>query len=127
MRVPFVRRLISGRSSAMSMLTLNRKTFHLSHQVSAPPALRADALRNRARLVEAAKRVFASDGDFGPEAGARAAGVGIGTLYRHFPDRNDLAAAVYEDELDRVADSAHELLNTETPAHALSHWMDRFE
>ena len=127
MGAPFVRRLLNGRISANSTLTLNRKNFHLLDQASAPPALRADALRNRARLVEAAKRVFASDGDFGPEAVARAAGVGIGTLYRHFPDRNDLAAAVYEDELDRVADSAHELLKTETPANALRQWMDRFE
>jgi AcrR family transcriptional regulator len=99
----------------------------LSSQVSVPPAPRADAVRNRARLVDAAKRVFASDGDFGPEAVARAAGVGIGTLYRHFPDRNDLAAAVYEDELGSVADSARDLLKTQRPADALRQWMDRFE
>jgi AcrR family transcriptional regulator len=92
----------------------------------AQPAQRADAARNRARIVEAAKRVFASNGDFGPEAVAREAGVGVGTLYRHFPDRNDLAAAVYEDELLRVADSAHALLEEHTPRAALRLWMDRF-
>jgi AcrR family transcriptional regulator len=88
--------------------------------------LRADALRNRARLVEAAKRVFATGGDIGPEAVAREAGVGVGTLYRHFPDRNDLAAAVYEDELLRVATSAQALLAERPPLEALRTWMDRF-
>jgi AcrR family transcriptional regulator len=91
-----------------------------------PIGQRADARRNRARIVEAAKRVFATDGDVGPEAVAREAGVGVGTLYRHFPDRNDLAAAVYEDELLLVASRASELLEVHAPAEALRLWMDRF-
>lgn len=83
-------------------------------------------MRNRERIVEAAKRVFASGGDYGPEAIAREAGVGIGTLYRHFPDRNDLASAVYDDELQSVAESAQLLLETDPPLVALRRWMDRF-
>lgn len=114
---------VNGETSVISTLTLNRKNFHLSPEHS---AVRADARRNRARLIEAAKVVFESDGDFGPEAVAREAGVGVGTLYRHFPDRNDLAAAVYEDELRKVALSAHALLGTITPREALRLWMDGF-
>jgi AcrR family transcriptional regulator len=91
-----------------------------------PPRLRADAARNRQRLIDTAKRLFAADGDAGPEAIARAAGVGVGTLYRHFPDREALAAAVYEDELDRVARAAGELLAAHPPRQALRAWMDRF-
>ncbi len=83
-------------------------------------------MRNRDRIIEAAERVFASGGDHGPEAIAREAGVGIGTLYRHFPDRNDLAAAVYDDELQAVAGSVQSLLHETTPLVALRRWMDRF-
>ncbi|GAA2086592.1 TetR family transcriptional regulator [Pseudolysinimonas kribbensis] len=88
---------------------------------------RADAVRNRARLVEAAKRVFADPArPHGPEAVAREAGVGVGTLYRHFPTAEDLAAAVYEDDLARVADAAAELAAHLAPPDALRAWMDRF-
>lgn len=104
-------------------LRLNRRNFHLQEPT---PTRRADAVRNRERIVEAAKRVFASGDDYGPEAIAREAGVGIGTLYRHFPDRNDLAAAVYDDELQSVAESAQLLLETDPPLVALRRWMDRF-
>jgi AcrR family transcriptional regulator len=57
---------------------------------------------------------------------ARMAGVGVGTLYRHFPTTEDLAAAVYEDDLDRVGDAAVELLAQFPPPEALRRWMDRF-
>jgi AcrR family transcriptional regulator len=84
-------------------------------------------VRNRARLIEAAKRVFADPSrPHGPEAVAREAGVGVGTLYRHFPTTDELAAAVYEDDLARVADSAAELAARLDPPEALRAWMDRF-
>jgi AcrR family transcriptional regulator len=90
-------------------------------------AERADAVRNRARILEAAKRVFADPAlPHGPEAVAREAGVGVGTLYRHFPTTEALAAAVYEDDLDRVADAAGELAARLAPPEALRAWMDRF-
>jgi AcrR family transcriptional regulator len=92
-----------------------------------PAPQRADAVRNRARIVEAAKRVFADpDRAHGPETVAREAGVGVGTLYRHFPTTEALAAAVYEDDLDRVADAATELARRLAPPEALRVWMDRF-
>ena len=68
-----------------------------------PTALRADAARNRERLIEAAGRVFATEGlDAGVDEIARTAGVGIGTLYRRFPTRDDLVGAVLDDTFERV-------------------------
>jgi AcrR family transcriptional regulator len=90
--------------------------------------IRADAHRNRQRLLEAASAAFtAADGTaVSLEAIARDAGVGIGTLYRHFPSREALVEAVYCTELADVAASAHELLARHPPVIALRRWMDRY-
>jgi AcrR family transcriptional regulator len=89
--------------------------------------VRADAHRNRERLVVAARRLLAEgDGKVALETIARAAGVGIGTLYRHFPTREALVEAVYRAELNRLCDSATALLAAEPPRTALRTWMDRF-
>ncbi len=94
---------------------------------STPPRLRADAQRNRDRLLEVAVRAFSQDGpDVTLEAIAREAGVGIGTLYRHFPTREALVDAAYRGELNRLCDSAGPLLAGEPPEVALRQWMDRF-
>ncbi len=88
---------------------------------------RSDAVRNRARLVEAALAEFSGAG--GPvalEAVARRAGVGIGTLYRHFPTREALVEAVYGTELDRLCDEAATLLAAHEPDAALRAWMGRY-
>jgi AcrR family transcriptional regulator len=90
----------------------------------AEPA-RSDARRNRERLLESAAAAFA-DGDTSLEAIARAAGVGIGTLYRHFPTREFLVEAVYRAELTEVSASAVDLLASHPPKEALRHWMDRY-
>lgn len=90
-------------------------------------AVRSDAQRNRRRLLKAASRAFSSGGEgVGLEAIAKDAGVGIGTLYRHFPTREALVEAVYRNELARLRDSAGELLASEPPARALRAWMDGF-
>jgi AcrR family transcriptional regulator len=90
----------------------------------APRKPRADAVRNRARVLEAAKAVF---GQGGPEASleavARRAGVGIGTLYRHFPTREALFEAVYRREVEQLVELAGELKAAAGPAEALRHWM----
>lgn len=87
---------------------------------------RSDAARNRAALVDAARSAFAAGGDqVSLETIARAAGVGIGTLYRNFPTREDLIAAVYAQELDAVI-AAAELLDGRTADAALRTWMDRY-
>jgi AcrR family transcriptional regulator len=89
--------------------------------------LRADARRNRDRLLEVAVAAFSAPGpEPALEAIARQAGVGIGTLYRHFPTREALVEAAYRSELDRLCEAARELLATRSPAQALRSWMDRF-
>ena len=90
------------------------------------PKRRADARRNRQLILDAAKRLYAAGEDAGPERIAREAGVGVGTLYRHFPNREALAAAVYDDELTLVAEAATDLLAALPPDRALRRWMDRF-
>lgn len=90
-------------------------------------ALRADAQRNRDRLLEVAVRAFSRDGpDVTLDAIAKEAGVGIGTLYRHFPTREALIDAAYRSELARLCDSATDLLRDLPPDVAMRAWMDRF-
>ncbi|HMH58691.1 MAG TPA: helix-turn-helix domain-containing protein [Galbitalea sp.] len=94
---------------------------------SATRELRADATRNRNQLLEVAIRVFVSaDTDPSMRAIAREAGVGIGTLYRHFPTRESLVDAVYHDQVTRLTVGAQELLVQFPPAEALRRWMDLF-
>jgi AcrR family transcriptional regulator len=88
---------------------------------------RADARRNRERLVDAAKAAFAEGGaEVSLEEIARRARVGIGTLYRHFPSRDAVLAAVYRREVQQMADAADRLLTSEAPAEALHEWMRLF-
>jgi AcrR family transcriptional regulator len=92
-----------------------------------PRPLRADAQRNRDRLLDTAVRAFSAEGpDVTLDAIAKDAGVGIGTLYRHFPSREALIEAAYRNELDRLCDAAAELLQTMPPDDATRTWMDRF-
>jgi AcrR family transcriptional regulator len=88
---------------------------------------RADAQRNRERLMEAATAGFT---ELGPDVSldeiARRAGVGIGTLYRHFPTRDALVAAVYRHEVDQLAEAATRLSETLKPGEALHEWMRLF-
>jgi AcrR family transcriptional regulator len=85
---------------------------------------RADALRNRERVLEAAKSVFSSDDATASlEAVARRAGVGIGTLYRHFPTREALFEAVYRREVEHLVEEAERLKADPAPADALRRWM----
>ncbi|WP_329139021.1 TetR/AcrR family transcriptional regulator [Streptomyces sp. NBC_01476] len=88
---------------------------------------RADVRRNREKLLAAARAAFtAADDRVALESIARDAGVGIGTLYRHFPTREALVEAVYAAELDDVATSAPALLAELPPDAALRAWMDRY-
>jgi AcrR family transcriptional regulator len=85
---------------------------------------RADAVRNRERVLEAAKAVFSAGGpEASLEAVARHAGVGIGTLYRHFPTREALYEAVYRREVDQLGDLADQLNDEADPVEALRHWL----
>jgi AcrR family transcriptional regulator len=92
-----------------------------------PRPLRADAQRNRDKLLEAAVRAFSEDGGGATlDAIAKGAGVGIGTLYRHFPTREALVEAAYRNELERLCAPVPELLEAVAPDEALRTWMDRF-
>jgi AcrR family transcriptional regulator len=93
----------------------------------APRRLRADAQRNTDSLLEAAKAVFATSGVDAPAKQiADLAGVGVGTLYRHFPQRSDLVKAVFEREVDACADAAPALCAAYEPGEALARWLHRF-
>lgn len=85
---------------------------------------RADAVRNRERVLSAAKAVFSAGGpEASLEAVAKKAGVGIGTLYRHFPARQDLFEAVYRREVQQLVELAEELQNAPAPVDALRRWL----
>ncbi len=91
-------------------------------------SVRADARRNRDRLLEVATAAFATaqGRPVSLESIARDAGVGIGTLYRHFPNREALVEAIYRAELAEVAAAAGQLLKRHPPQTALRSWMDRY-
>ncbi|HEY3685311.1 MAG TPA: helix-turn-helix domain-containing protein [Streptosporangiaceae bacterium] len=89
--------------------------------------MRADAARNRDTLLAAATRAFAeSESEPSMRAVARSAGVGIATLYRHFPTRESLVDAVYRDQVQRLTRGADDLLRRVPPAEAMRRWMDLF-
>jgi len=89
--------------------------------------MRADARRNYERLVEAAKVVFAQSGGDAPmEAVAKEAGVGVGTLYRHFPKRIDLVEAVYRTDVDGLVAAAEESAVELAPWAGLVNWLETF-
>lgn len=96
-------------------------------RAGAERTLRADAQRNLDTLLQAAKTVFASSGVDAPVREiAEAAGVGVGTVYRHFPQRADLVAAVFRREIDACADAAPVLAAAHDPAEALAQWLQRY-
>jgi AcrR family transcriptional regulator len=91
---------------------------------NAPRKPRADAARNRERVLEAARTVFSAGGpEASLEAVARTAGVGIGTLYRHFPTREALFESVYRREVQQLAELAERLKGEAEPVEALRQWM----
>jgi AcrR family transcriptional regulator len=92
---------------------------------SAPSrVMRADARRNYDRLLAEARSAFAAHGtDASLEDVARRAGVGIGTLYRHFPNRHALLSAVFEEAVSDLLDRSHELLHAPEPCTALVTWL----
>jgi AcrR family transcriptional regulator len=106
------------------------KTTPTDNLPSLPPAVRsqrADAQRNVERLIAAAREAFAAHGSNASlDDIARAAGVGAGTLYRHFPTRLALFEAVYRDSVERLCANGERLAATELPAQALLEWLRGF-
>lgn len=90
-------------------------------------AMRADARRNNERLVAAARDVFSKyGGDASMEAIAKEAGVGVGTLYRHFPKRIDIVEAVYRTDVDLLVATAEAAAAEQEPWDAVVTWLDAF-
>lgn len=93
-------------------------------QVAAPQ--RSDARQNKDDILAAAVRAFSKDASASLEGIARAAGVGIGTLYRHYPTREALVEAAYRTEIKKLCDAAPELLAKHAPDVALARFLERF-
>src|ERR1700730_5679088 len=87
--------------------------------------MRADARLNRERILSVAYKAFADDPDVSLNTIGKLAGVGAGTLYRHFPTREDLILAVYRQELQSMVDSVHDLVAEYPPLEALRVWLLR--
>ena len=103
----------------------------IKKQITTRPPLvrkpRADAQRNRELIIQAAKEVFARDGAAASlDEIARLAGIGPGTLYRHFPTRDTLIEAVYRSEVEKLAAAAPRFAATLSPIEALRAWMNLF-
>ncbi|WP_432510156.1 TetR/AcrR family transcriptional regulator [Kineococcus sp. SYSU DK001] len=86
------------------------------------PTLRTDAQENRQRILAVAAEALTQDGTVSLNAIAKRAGVGPGTLYRHFPDRESLVMAVYRHDVAALVASAADLLQQQPPAAALRDW-----
>jgi AcrR family transcriptional regulator len=98
---------------------------HSGHVSGSGKGRRADAQRNRERILQAARELVHEPGELKLNAVAKACGVGQGTLYRHFPTREDLLAEVYRREMDELVAAAPRLLETHEPLDALAAWFDR--
>jgi AcrR family transcriptional regulator len=99
----------------------------VSHSTPKERKPRADALRNRERILEEAKTAFTHAGsDVSLDDVARQAGVGVGTVYRHFPTREALLESVYRAEVGKLAEEARRLTESLPPLDALRSWMMLF-
>src|ERR1700678_3205123 len=106
---------------------LEDKSDLLAPRDRADRRVRADAQRNLDTLLQSAKAVFATSGVDAPVREiAEKAGVGIGTFYRHFPQRADLIAAVFRHEIDACAEAAPILAAEHAPGEALAKWLQRY-
>jgi AcrR family transcriptional regulator len=101
--------------------------FRFSRRPVAERRVRADAQRNLDAVVQAARTVFAAEGVDAPvRTIAATAGVGVGTLYRHFPQRSDLVIAVFTQAVDSCAAAAPALAASLPPGEALAAWLHRY-
>ncbi|WET81077.1 TetR/AcrR family transcriptional regulator [Amycolatopsis sp. QT-25] len=104
---------------------LDNHSGHVSASAEAGGSRRADAQRNRERILQAAHDLAHEPGELKLNAVAKACGIGQGTLYRHFPTREDLLVEVYRHEVEELVAAAPRLLTTHQPLDALAAWFDR--
>ncbi|MGD0879960.1 MAG: helix-turn-helix domain-containing protein [Acidimicrobiales bacterium] len=113
------------RSEAEEMTVEGSATVQADPEIARP--MRADARRNYERLVAAARTVFAQQGGGASmDAIAKEAGVGVGTLYRHFPRRIDVVEAVYREDVDQLVDAAERFSSELEPWPAVAAWLEAF-
>jgi AcrR family transcriptional regulator len=98
---------------------------HVSDSAKSSAPRRADARLNRQRILQTARELVREPGELKLNAVAKACGIGQGTLYRHFPTREDLLAEVYRQEVDELVAAAPRLLEHRQPLDALKAWFDR--
>lgn len=105
---------------------MSKRCAYLEELVTQPPAptgpVRADALKNREHILQVAHEAFAESGTTSLNVIAKRAGVGPGTLYRHFPTREDLILAVYRHDVQHLVDSVPDVLADHTPLDAFRVW-----
>ncbi len=126
---PFIRNDVPFSKRDVMAKKADKKAKPKSAPDSAAPErrVRADAQRNLDALLDAAMAVFAKSGVDAPVREiAEKAGVGVGTVYRHFPQRSDLVVAVFQHEVDACADAAPALAAAHEPGEALARWMQRY-
>jgi AcrR family transcriptional regulator len=104
---------------------MEQVTTELPRETVPREPLRADAQQNRDRILQAARAAFLASGDASLNSIAKQAGVGPGTLYRHFPNREALVLAVYRHDVQLLVDLAPQLLADHPPFEALRQWFDR--
>lgn len=106
---------------------VKEKSDEQSSKESQPRHMRADAQRKMRSLLTSAMEVFQTSGVDAPVREiAQRAGVGLGTVYRHFPKRSDLIKAVFQTQVDACADAASDLASKYAPGEALARWMQRY-
>jgi AcrR family transcriptional regulator len=121
------RKSIEGGHMLRPVTTPDERESDAATDEGAHRAIRSDAQRNHDRLVVAAREVFSTQGsDASMEAIAHQAGVGAGTLYRHFPRRIDLVEAVYRNDVDELWLAAEKAVANHEPWEALVDWLDAF-
>ncbi|GAB3571106.1 TetR/AcrR family transcriptional regulator [Amycolatopsis endophytica] len=96
----------------------------MTSQASTSSRTRRDSVRNRQRIIDTARAALAADGDVSMHAIAKAAGIGQGTLYRHFPTRETLVLAVHREDVAALVRAAPELLTEHPPVVALRKWLE---
>lgn len=115
----------SSKTASGGSESVDRSTDSSSLGACGKP-LRADAARNRQKLIDVATTAFTDDVDTPLDEIAKRAGVGIGTLYRHFPTRCDLVLAVYGDQVAALEQRSYDLPKELEPGEALHEWMRGF-
>lgn len=102
-----------------------KRSGQVSASAKSSAPRRADAQLNRERILQTARELVRAPGELKLNAIAKACGIGQGTLYRHFPTREDLLAEVYRQEVDELVAAAPRLLEHHQPLDALAAWFDR--